>query len=291
MDPVFLILFLVALVVALPGSRRGLKGFLVAIPYSALGIVLPVVIFAFSVFLTPDWKGAAQHGWLDCFYLGKLALSPLVLWAVTAFFAVEIYRVEDRSRPWIVLGYFFGAIVSSVCFIFGLVCGPLALWMLVPAYVAFWYTLRAAFLMANARVKAKTYISAFVGSLPLWIWSILWSRNIYASLPDTAPSCFVVTAASRGHHRVVGPLFEITRRDGARIANRQLLTFWQFEGVWRDHFPRFHCAFRHIYNCVGPVIARRLTTPWLADTVYFALKPLDIRRGVYRSHRMEFLQS
>jgi hypothetical protein len=284
MNPIFSILIFVALVVALPGLSRGLKGFLLAIYNSACGVVLPVFVFVFSVFLIPDWKGAAQHGWLDCFHCGKLALSPLVLWAVTAFFAVEIYRVENRSRPWIVLGYFLGAIVGSVCFLFGLICRPLPnepvslffLWMLVPAYVAVWYSLRAGLLMANARLKAKTYVGAFAGSLPLWVWSILWSQKIYNSLPDVAPSCFVVTAASRGHCRVVGPLFEIARRGGTRFANRQLLTFWQFEEAWLNHFPRIHRCFRRIYNCIGPAIARRLTTPWLADAAYLALKPLEI---------------
>jgi hypothetical protein len=33
--------------------------------------------------------------------------------------------------------------------------------------------------------------------------------------------------------------------------------------------------FRKIYNHAGPVIARRMTSPWLADLTFLALKPLE----------------
>ena len=44
------------------------------------GIVLPMVFFGLSIFLTPEGKDRCSLGWFDCFYYGKYALAPLVLW-------------------------------------------------------------------------------------------------------------------------------------------------------------------------------------------------------------------
>jgi hypothetical protein len=104
----------------------------------------------------------------------------------------------------------------------------------------------------------------------------LWSQQVFASLPDNQPSCFVVTAASRGHERIVGPIVEVIRAGATCHANRQLLTLWQFENLWRASAPQFHAAFRRAYNRVGPALARRITSPWLADIVFLVLKPAEI---------------
>ena len=60
---------------------RSLKKFFIAFVLSAIGILIPFFFFIMSVFLLPDWKGGCRFGWLDCFQSGKLALTPLVLWA------------------------------------------------------------------------------------------------------------------------------------------------------------------------------------------------------------------
>ena len=273
----------VSILLALPALRRNFPwGFLTTLAYSALGIVLPLFVFFLSAFLTPDCKQAAANGWIDCFFEGKLLLTPLVLWAAASFFAVEVYKVEDPTEPFVVLGYLFGAISSSMCLILGIISvhkdwdsGAGVSWMLVPIYVAIWYTARAINLMLRARIRNKTYAVAVMGSLPLLIGSIELSRRIYASLPETS-GCFVVTAAGRGHHRLVGPFFEIKRGDAERTANRQLLTFWQFEELLRRHFPRVHSALRRLYNSTGPFVARRISRTWMADIVYIALKPVEM---------------
>jgi hypothetical protein len=285
MKLIFLITGLAVVLLALPALRRSWLNFLTALFSSAFGIVLPLFVFFFSAFPVPDWKGAALHGWIDCFHLGKLALTPLVLWATTAFFAAEICGAENSTQPRVVLGYFMGAITSCVCLVFGVFCvrfGDEAwLWMLVPIYVAVWYSARVAYLMAKAQIKPKTYLITLLGSLPLWVGSVLWSRRIYQTLPDRMPSCFVVTAAARGHRRVVGPFFEITRPGGERIANQQLLTFWQFEDAWRGQAPRSHSFFRRVYNRFGPVVAHRITRAWMADAVYIALKPVELAAAFF----------
>jgi hypothetical protein len=258
-------------------SRRG--GFFAGLLLAIFGVVLPVFVFLASAFMVPDWKGAAASGWLDCFHEGKLALTPLVLWAAAAFNAVEICRVRDRTRPWIVLGYFLGAVVSSVCAMFGLFCVPNEpgkIWLLVPFYVAVWYSVRAANLIRHAPLKPGAYLAALLGSLPLWIGSVLWSRRIYETLPNNPPECFVVTAASRGHAGIVGPFIEISRRGRTRTVNAQSATLWQFEHRWHARAPRGHAVFRRIYNRLGPAIACRITRPWMADVAYLAIKPAEL---------------
>jgi hypothetical protein len=281
-------LALPALIVALPSLRgRSVVRFLAGLFFSFFGIVLPLFVFVFSLFLIPDSKRNAPNGWLDCFYEGKLALTPLVMWAMAAFFAVNIYKTEDRKRKWIVQGHFIGAIVSSVCTLVGIYCTrkqpdwAYSAWMLVPIYVSVWYSFSAVGLIKEAQLQPKMYLKTLGGSLPLWIGSIWWSRTIYDALPDTTQGCFVVTAAARGHGRLVGPFFEITRQGCGRRANRQLLTFWQFEDAWQRHAPGSHAFFRRIYNCAGPMVARRLTRAWMADAVYLALKPVEFAAAIF----------
>jgi hypothetical protein len=255
--------------------------FFIALILSFAGVVLPLFVFLFSSFMEPEWKGACACGWLGCFIMGKLALVPLVLLATAALYALEILRVEKRIRRWIVVGIFLGAIVASICFVFGLVCigfeaDTPKLWLLVPFYVSAWYSIRAVQLIKAARFDFWTLLVSLIGSFPFWLASWYWSRGLFASLPDKAPSdCFIVTAAGHGHATFVGPRFEIERKGRSVLANQQLIIFWQFENLWRDHFPRSHAMFRKIYNRVGPIVAHRISSPWLADLTFFALKPLE----------------
>jgi hypothetical protein len=256
--------------------------FFIALILSFVGVILPLFIFGFSSMMEPDWKGDCVHGWLDCFITCKLALTPLVLLATTALYALDILRVENRTVRWIVVGIFLGAIVSSICFVFGLVCiglqaSPLKWWLLVPFYIAIWYSVRAVQLIKAAHLAFGTYLISLVCSLPFWLASWLWSRSLYTSLPDQAPSsCFIVTAAGQGHVAFVGTHIEVERNGRTLFVNQQLITFWQFENRLRSCAPRSHRLLRCVYNRVGPVIAAWIKSPWLADFVYLALKPLEL---------------
>jgi hypothetical protein len=241
-------------------------------------VVLPLFVFLLSALMVPDWKGACHLGWIDCFHTGKLALAPIVFWATAALYAVEVYETENRADRWIVLGLFLGAIVASVCFLFGFASyhePGAGLWLLVPFYVSLWHGIRAAQLIKISKLGLASYARAVCGSLPLWFVGAIWSRKVYESLPNNPPSCFVVTAASRGHERFVGPFVETTHNGRARLANQQLITLWQFEHFWRNRAPRSHAAFRRVYNHVGPILARRIDSPWLADAACLAIKPVE----------------
>lgn len=298
---------LVLLALALPPAlkRKSWLRFFVALVLSFAVVVLPLFVFLASAFLVPDWKGGCNHGWLDCFIMGKLALSPVALFATAALYSVEVLRVENPTKKWIVLGIFSGAVVAVVCLVYGLTClaeprvhfGRLdretwgwIRWLLVPLYVAIWYSVRAGQLVKASKLGPRAYLGTLLGSLPFWFGSILWSRNIYASLPDTAPSCFVVTAAGRGHKKFVGPFVEI-QHHGRRIqANQQLITLRRFENLWRQRAPHSHRCFRVCYNRLGPAIAAQIRSPWLADLAYVAIKPAELaaRLAITTAEKIKF---
>jgi hypothetical protein len=283
MSAFFIILIGILSALALPPAVKGKSWcrFFIALILSFAGVVLPLFVFLFSSLMGPEWKGACVYGWLDCFITGKLALTPLVLLATAALYALEILRVENRTARWIVVGIFLGAIISSICFVFGMVCiGSEAdapkLWLLVPFYVAIWYSARSVELIKASRLDFLACLISLVCSLPFWLASWLWSRSLYGSLPDKAPSgCFIVTAAGHGHAAFVGTHIEIERNGRSLLVNQQLITFWQFENLWRNFAPRSHRIFRCGYNRVGPVIAAQIKSPWLADFAYLAIKPLE----------------
>jgi hypothetical protein len=283
----YALLIIVAFGLSLPAAFgvTTLKRYSGALAASAFGVVLPLVVFCFSAFLVPEWKGGCEHGWLDCFHLGKLALTPLVLWATASLYAVEVCRLRPPFNRAVTLGLWSGAVIAGVCFVFGIVVlrqrlSTMSLLLLVPLYVAVWHGLRASQAMAHSRPSASAAVWTGVGSLPFWLGSWFWSWNVYDSLPDQPPSCFVVTAASRGHRGIVGPRFPVASGTGVRMANRQLQILWQFESLWNSRAPRSHAGFRRIYNRVGPAIASRITAPWLADLVFLALKPVELLAAI-----------
>jgi hypothetical protein len=201
--------------------------------------------------------------------------------ATAALYSVEVLRVQKRTERWIVLSIFSGAIVAVTCLLNGVICfgakdNIFRMFLLVPLYVAVWYTYRAWQLAKESGLGRKEYWVTMLGSSPLWFASVIMSKSTYASLPNQPPTCFIVTAASHGHRKFVGPFFEVQRQGWRCQANQQLVTLWQLEDLWRTHARRSHGCLRWFYNRIGPVIAARIRSPWLADLVYVAIKPVEL---------------
>jgi hypothetical protein len=278
-----LLLLTCALAFAPPAARRSRTRLLVAFTLTCCGVVVPVLVFLLSAFLAPISKtegiALAAPRWLASFHLGKLAVTPIVLWAAAALYAVEVRRVEDRARPWIVTGLFLGAVVAALCLWLGwatVAHNEVIAWgLLVPLYVTVWYGVRAVRLGTMAKLPLITYLRALAISVPFWLLGIFWARRHYESLPESS-GCFIVTAASRGHEPLVGPFVEVTHGGVIRRVNQQLRTLWQFEALWQSRAPRSHAGFRLFYDRIGPLVARRIRSPWLADLVYVGLKPLEL---------------
>lgn len=272
------LVLLFACCLAMPTYRRerSLRMLGLATLQVVLLLLVPLATFVLSAVLAPESKGGAVHGWLDSFHYGKLALLPLVLWAVAALYALEVLAIE---RPWVALGLFMGALVSSGCLVFGIFAVPirseLSSFLLIPAYTAAWYWALALGQKHGQRLSVGATLGAFAASLPFWAWGVILARRHYLALPETS-DCFVVTAATRGHERLVGPCFAIDRNGDRRRANSQLVTFWRFESLWQERAPRTHRAGRRFYNVVGPWLAGRIRGPLAADLVFLLLKPAEL---------------
>lgn len=144
----------------LSAGRCGYESFFET--FFLFGIAAPIFVFAASLFLAPWSKADADHGWIDRFYVGKLALFPLVVWASAALYAIEVHHVQNRSRPWIVLGISSVATVSTGCLASGYlttgwISDQMGLFYLVPLYTSIWYILRAVNLYGAAQVKPIAY--------------------------------------------------------------------------------------------------------------------------------------
>ena len=273
-----LVLLALLLAMAMPVAmkRHSIRWVFTGMILSFLGVVLPIFVFVMSGFLLPEWKGACPHGWIDCFIVGKLALTPMVLVAAAAWYRIEVLGITGPPPRWIVVSMVLGAVTADICLVFGLFSIPFSWWMVVPGYVAVWYSVRALQLVVTSEVGLAYCFGWLAGSLPLWLISGVWSKVTYESLPDKVPNgCFIVTAAGRGHRKCVGPFFEVEHNGRQLEANRQLLRFWYLEERWRKVSPRSHCQFRRVYNQFGPVLAARIKSPWLADATYMALKPVE----------------
>ncbi len=57
--------------------------------------------------------------------------------------------------------------------------------------------------------------------------------------------------------------------------NRQLLVANAFEDLLAERLPGVHRQLRHFYDTYGYPIARHIRSRWMADLVYFIMKPLE----------------
>jgi len=192
-----LVLGLPAAALALPPAIRARSPwrFFAAVPVVIFGILLPLLVFLLSALLVPEWRGACPHGWIDAFPLGKLALTPIVLWATAALYATDVMRVSRPCSPWISAGLLSGALTSTACLAFGVLTvaiePKLALFLVVPAWTCAWYWARSVEVLRSGGARAAVR-TALLASLPLLAASLLWSRARYASLPEEPPECLVV---------------------------------------------------------------------------------------------------
>jgi len=114
-------------------------------------------------------------------------------------------------------------------------------------------------------------------------WQLVAERAIaaYHTLPTAAPSCFIATAAARGHRRLTGAQPVAFADHTLVLVTCQLRTFKCFEIVLAALLPRTHRLFRRVYNSVGPCLARRLGHPLAASAAYCAIKPAEIAAQLF----------
>jgi hypothetical protein len=117
------------------------------------------------------------------------------------------------------------------------------------------------------------WIAAYVAA---WRVSIYFALKYFEALPDSPPyDCYVATAAARGHAAVVGSK-SYKRADGVETrVNWQMRYLKCGELALKMISPRMHRVCRTLYDCIGPLMARLLVRPVLADTAYLLLKPSE----------------
>lgn len=272
------------LAIAPAAIEESLKAFAAAFVKALILIVLPFWTFLGScVAFEIAWKGECPLGWLTCFHSPKIFLFPFVLWALAALYVHDVCPKENadmrsfRNAKWVTWGIFSGAVISTFCFVHGFLTLPPSWGLLIPFYTCGWFVFRGVQLFRDGILKPLDSLWALLWTLPGWIPSLYFAYLQYLDLPDTPPThdCFIVTAASHGHRRLVGRIRLIEHGGRTREANHQLIVFWEFERLWQERLPRLHRAFRAVYNRIGPVIARRVRGPFAADAVYLMLKPVE----------------
>ena len=72
-----------------------------------------------------------------------------------------------------------------------------------------------------------------------------------------------------------GPLRMGVRHGHRIVANRQLLVANAFEDLLAERMPGAHRRLRNFYDRYGYPIARHIRSRWMADLVYFIMKPLE----------------
>ncbi|MFW2488744.1 DUF6688 domain-containing protein [Clostridium chromiireducens] len=86
---------------------------------------------------------------------------------------------------------------------------------------------------------------------------------------------YLCTVAAGGHARIVKPI-RLGERHGHRvIVNRQLCVANAFEQILEERTPMFHKYIRNFYDTYGFPIAKMIHFSYMADMVYFIMKPLE----------------
>lgn len=86
---------------------------------------------------------------------------------------------------------------------------------------------------------------------------------------------YLCTVAAGGHEKIVKPKRLGVRHGHQVIVNRQLCVANAFEQVLEERTPGFHRAVRHFYDTFGFPVARLIHSKYMADLIYFLMKPLE----------------
>lgn len=86
---------------------------------------------------------------------------------------------------------------------------------------------------------------------------------------------YLCTVAAGGHRKVVKPIRTGMRHGHRVVVNRQLCIANAFEQVLEEKKPIFHKVVRAIYDSTGYPISKHIHSKYLADAIYFLMKPLE----------------
>lgn len=87
---------------------------------------------------------------------------------------------------------------------------------------------------------------------------------------------YLCTVAAGGHKEIVKPIRKGIRHGHAVTVNRQLQIANAFEQILEEKTPRLHGFVRGLYDKYGFPIARLNHSKWVADIIWFIMKPLEL---------------
>ena len=253
------------------------KGILV----TCTGIHSVCMMMLATVAFPPGWKGDKGQDWI--YYVldapAGYTLWPVYWIGVLSFIAAILnpnYAIRSRLNLVMIVTLAGISAWYSIAALFFKFCPPLLAF--VPGIVCLEYSLYARLIVRHGKFEGIG-TTAFFTLLSTWVTVVLaaiaakipLAMDFYEQLPNQAPNCFIVTAASRGHWWLV----RTWRDDSGCTVNRQLMTFWQFEATLAAKAPRSHRVLRAVYNEFAPTVARCIIFPWMADIVYLLLKPVE----------------
>lgn len=109
-----------------------------------------------------------------------------------------------------------------------------------------------------------------------WTQTADWNLSQQTPPPNVMfDEHYLCTVAAGGHKKVVKPLRTGKRHGHEVLVNRQLCIANAFEQLLEERVPRFHRAVRGLYDKTGYPIAKYIRSPYLADVIYFFMKPLE----------------
>lgn len=115
----------------------------------------------------------------------------------------------------------------------------------------------------DAAIKAFTETSDFILSTKVSPQNLIADEH------------YLCTVAAGGDRKIVKPLRKGLRHGHEVTVNRQLQVANAFEEVIMVKTPAFHRHLRHFYDTYGFPVAKLIKKSWVADMVYFIMKPLE----------------
>ena len=173
-------------------------------------------------------------------------------------------------------------VTVSVLFVVGLVSrglillpvlffGPYLMLMCMGAALCRLY--RTDFDKPMQRNKPIPAAATAAGYIAAWPIAISQAQIVYNSLPLTYDGCYVCTASAHGHRWLTRAQPVVFADGNAMLVTRQMRTLKAGEHLLAERLPRLHRQMRRVYNRLGPGIASRIRSPWLADVSYLLFVP------------------
>ncbi len=216
-------------------------------------------LYVIGLWLSPLFSPRIYHS-LANKWGAKAVNTTLLILAIMIFIASALV-MRSLQSPLV-----FALVVLTVAAPFW------SLWMALQASI--WLFKMYGFKLTPSRgVGLAAWIAGYAAA---WRFDILKMYELYAALPpQPPPDCYIATAAAQGHPQVVGSWL-VRRGTGETIrVNRQLQILKCAELALMAVQPRFHIAFRRVYDMVGKPLAKRMRNPFLGDVAYLLLKPCD----------------